>query len=207
MEPETEIDSPFPMLDERRALIMSMQALLDMDALRVIAALSGGERSMAEVAKELDIVPAVSAGRGPMGQLISLQLVAMRREGGRMLISLDAERFKALRGALQRLSKEQLAREVAEVPGLSEMSEEDQRMLRGYLRGEQISELPAGAKRMQALLRWLVQRFEPGRRYPEREVNEIIKRHHPDFATLRRELIDFKFMARERDVYWRLPAE
>lgn len=204
MEFDPETMSPIGMIDERRALIMSMQALLDMDALRVVAALADGERSMAEVAKELDIVPAVSAGRGPLGQLISLQLVAMRREGGRMLISLDKERFKALRGALQQLSKEQLAREVAETPGLSEMAEDDQRILRSYLRGEQITELPVGPKRMQALLRWLVERFEFDRRYPERELNAIIKRHHPDFATLRRELIDHKFMARERDVYWRL---
>jgi hypothetical protein len=207
MESEFETVGPLGMLDERRALIMSMQALLDMDALRVVAALAGGERSMAEVARELDIVPAVSHGRGPLGQLISLQLVAMRREGGRMLIRLDAERFHALRGALQRLSKEQLAREVAETPGLSEMVEDDQRILRSYLRGETITELPVGPKRMQALLRWLVERFEVGRRYPERELNEIIKRHHPDFATLRRELVDSGLMTREREVYWRLPAE
>ncbi|MBX0326242.1 DUF2087 domain-containing protein [Oscillochloris sp. ZM17-4] len=206
MEPETnETFSPFPMLDERRALIMSMQALLDMDALRVVAALSGGERSMADVAAELKIEPSFS--RGPLGRLISLQIVAARREGGRMLVMLDKERFKALRGALQRLSKEQLAREVAETPGLAELPEDDQRILRSYLRGDQITDLPVGHKRMQALLRWLVERFEVGRRYPERELNAIIKRHHPDFATLRRELIDFKFMARERDVYWRLPAE
>jgi hypothetical protein len=202
---EPEMMPVFPLLDERRALIMSMQALLDMDALRVVAALAGGERSMAELAAELKIEPSLS--RGPLGRLITLQIVALRREGGRMLCFLDKERFRALNGALQRLSKEQLAREVVETPGLAEMREDDQSILRNYLRGEQIIELPAGPKRMQALLRWLVQRFEPGRRYPERELNEIIKRHHPDFATLRRELVDAGFMAREREVYWRLPAE
>ncbi|MEI7771974.1 MAG: DUF2087 domain-containing protein [Chloroflexales bacterium] len=194
-----------PLLDERRALIMSMQALLDMDVLRVVAALSGGERSMAELAAELDIPPSFS--RGPLGRLITLQIVALRREGGRMICFLDRERFRALNGALQRLSKEQLAREVVEIPMLGELPESDQDILRSYLRGEQITELPVGTKRMQALLRWLVLRFEPGRRYPERELNEIIKRHHPDFATLRRELVDSGLMAREREVYWRLPAE
>jgi DNA-binding transcriptional ArsR family regulator len=205
MESETEMLTAPPLLDERRALLMSMQALLDIDVLRVVAALSGGERSMADLAAELEIEPSFS--RGPLGRLISLQIVAARREGGRMLVMLDKERLHALRGALQRLSKEQLAREVSETPGLAEMNEADQRILRSYLRGDQITDLPVGSKRMQALLRWLVERFEPGRRYPERELNEIIKRHHPDCATLRRELIDFKLMARERDVYWRLPAE
>jgi DNA-binding transcriptional ArsR family regulator len=203
---ETEEMVPaFPLLDERRALIMAMQALLDMDALRVVSALSGGERSMAELADELKIEPSMS--RGPLGQLISLQIVALRRDGGRMICFLDKGRLHALRGALQRLSKEQLAREVSEIPGLAEMSEGDQGILRNYLRGEQITELPVGPKRMQPLLRWLVARFEVGRRYPERELNEIIKRHHPDFATLRRELVDSGLMAREREVYWRLSAE
>jgi hypothetical protein len=32
----------------------------------------------------------------------------------------------------------------------------------------------------------------------------IIGRHHPDFATLRRELIGAKLLARENGVYWRL---
>jgi hypothetical protein len=203
MEPET--TPAFAMLDERRALIMAMQALLDLEVLKVVAALANGERSMAELAAELGVEPSMS--RGPLGRLIALQIVALRREGGRMICLLDKERFHALNGALQRLSKEQLAREVAATPGLAEMSEDDQRVLRNYLRGETITELPVGPKRMQALLRWLVARFELGRRYPERELNEIIKRHHPDFATLRREMVDRGFMAREREVYWRLPAE
>ncbi|NTW04303.1 MAG: DUF2087 domain-containing protein [Oscillochloris sp.] len=200
MEPENL--TTMPLIDERRVLIMSMQALLDIDVLRVVAALANAEQSMAELASELGIQPSYS--RGPLGRLITLQIVAVRREGGRMLCRLDTARFHALRGALQRLSKEQLAREAAEIPGLAEMSEEDQRILRNYLHGEQISELPANPKRMQALLRWLVVRFEPDRRYPEHELNEILKRHHPDFATLRRELVDSGLMAREREVYWRL---
>jgi hypothetical protein len=47
-----------------------------------------------------------------------------------------------------------------------------------------------------------VAQFDPGRRYAEREVNEIISRTHDDYATLRRELVDARLLARERDVYW-----
>jgi hypothetical protein len=54
------------------------------------------------------------------------------------------------------------------------------------------------------VLRWLVTRFEEERRYPEREVNEIIGQHHSDFATLRRELIGAGLMRREEGVYWRM---
>ncbi len=50
---------------------------------------------------------------------------------------------------------------------------------------------------------WLA-RFEPDRRYTEREVNDVIRAFHDDYATLRRELIDGRWMARDHDIYWRL---
>ena len=48
----------------------------------------------------------------------------------------------------------------------------------------------------------LLRRFEPGRRYPEREVNDILRSAHDDVATLRRELIDYRYLRREGAVYW-----
>jgi hypothetical protein len=54
-----------------------------------------------------------------------------------------------------------------------------------------------------AILRWLAEDFQPGRRYPEAEVNRIISRRHPAFATLRRYLVDEELMQRQRSIYWR----
>ena len=45
--------------------------------------------------------------------------------------------------------------------------------------------------------------FEPGVRYDEREVNAIVGRFFNDYASLRRYLVDGKFLAREHGVYWR----
>jgi hypothetical protein len=53
-------------------------------------------------------------------------------------------------------------------------------------------------------IKWLVSQFEVGEKYPEAMVNEIIQRHHPNFATLRREFIMNKLMERENGVYWRI---
>ena len=47
--------------------------------------------------------------------------------------------------------------------------------------------------------------LEPGRRYAEAEVNEIIGRYHEDYCTLRRELIMARLLEREQGVYWRRP--
>ena len=46
------------------------------------------------------------------------------------------------------------------------------------------------------LLDWLAQDFEPGVRYPERTVNTIIARRHPDTAAWRRYLVDEEFLER-----------
>ena len=63
--------------------------------------------------------------------------------------------------------------------------------------------IPVQRKKRLAVLRWLVEDFQPGRHYPEREVNRIIGRRHPDFASLRRFLIDEELMQRKKSVYWR----
>jgi hypothetical protein len=64
---------------------------------------------------------------------------------------------------------------------------------------------------VQRLAMWtLWTRFDGRRAYTEREVNEILKAWHTygDHATLRRELINHKLMARKSDCseYWKLPA-
>jgi len=69
-------------------------------------------------------------------------------------------------------------------------------------RGRLIS-LPAQHKKLLVILRWLVEDFQPARRYPEAEVNRIISRRHPDFAALRRWLVDEELMQRRDSVYWR----
>jgi hypothetical protein len=69
--------------------------------------------------------------------------------------------------------------------------------------GGRLTGIPVQRKKRVAILRWLVEDFQPGRRYSEREVNRILARHHPDFAALRRYLVDEELMQRNRSVYWR----
>jgi len=63
------------------------------------------------------------------------------------------------------------------------------------------------------ILKWLAQRFENGATYSEAAVNAIIKTHHDDCATLRRELIGYRMLARSNGIYHRnedsvwLPAD
>jgi hypothetical protein len=66
-----------------------------------------------------------------------------------------------------------------------------------------LTAIPAQHKKLMIVLRWLVEDFQPGRRYSEAEVSRTISRRHDDFATLRRLLIDEELMQRRRGVYWR----
>lgn len=66
-----------------------------------------------------------------------------------------------------------------------------------------LARIPAQRKKRMAVLRWLAEEFQPGRRYPEDDVNRIIGRRHPDFATLRRLLVDEELMQRRDSIYWR----
>jgi hypothetical protein len=77
------------------------------------------------------------------------------------------------------------------------------RVLRAFVRDGRLVSIPtAHAKRM-VVLDWLAQRFEPGRRYSEAQVNLVLEQVHPDTAALRRYLVDDEFLTREHGVYWR----
>lgn len=63
--------------------------------------------------------------------------------------------------------------------------------------------IPSRHRKLVAVLDHLAQVFEPGRRYSEPEVTELLTRFHPDHAALRRYLVDEGFLAREHGDYWR----
>jgi len=76
--------------------------------------------------------------------------------------------------------------------------------LRPYVRDGRITALPAKRAIRLLLLDEVAQSFEPGRRYDEAVVNEILKALYDDHAALRRYLVDEELMSRTPDgTYWR----
>jgi hypothetical protein len=55
----------------------------------------------------------------------------------------------------------------------------------------------------EVVLERLALEFEPGVRYPESEVNEVLHRFHDDHVTLRRLLVDEGLLDRAAGEYWR----
>ena len=68
----------------------------------------------------------------------------------------------------------------------------------GHLR-----ELPARHAKRLVVLDHVAQSFEVGVRYPEAEVNALLRRFHGDYAAVRRYLVDDGFLTRENGIYWR----
>ncbi len=76
--------------------------------------------------------------------------------------------------------------------------------LRPFVRDGRISVMPAKHSVRLLLLDQVAQAFEPGRRYPELAVNEILKGLYDDHAALRRYLVDEGLLSRTPDgTYWR----
>jgi hypothetical protein len=86
-------------------------------------------------------------------------------------------------------------------------------VLRRFLHHGRLLAMPAAHGKRLVVLDHLAGLFEPGRRYLEPEVNELLARYHPDYAMLRRYLVDDGFLDRADEpapsgsrsvkVYWR----
>ena len=76
--------------------------------------------------------------------------------------------------------------------------------LRGFVRGGRLETMPAKRERRRQLLAEVAQLFEPGVRYREPVVNDLLLAVYIDCATLRRYLVDEEFMDRADGVYWRI---
>jgi hypothetical protein len=82
----------------------------------------------------------------------------------------------------------------------------DRKVVADYTRKDgSLKTIPAQRKKLEAVLRYIVKAFEPGKRYSEKQVNKILGQVHEDTASLRRELVGFGLMQRAGGggEYWR----
>jgi hypothetical protein len=80
----------------------------------------------------------------------------------------------------------------------------NERVLANFLGSDgKLTTIPTKLSKLTVVLDHLAQEFEPGQTYPEAQVNETLRQFHPDYAALRRYLVENGFMTREDNVYWR----
>lgn len=173
-----------------------LKALADETRLRLVGLLAGGEqRTVEELAVLLGVkTPTVSHH---LALLKGIGLVRMTPEGTTHYYTLDQD-------ALHRLGREVLSPDaMASLGPRTEPGAWEDKVLRDYLEGQRIKAFPAKWKKRLVILKWLAAKFEVGRRYPEAQVNTMLKVHHEDSATLRRELIETGLLCRKDGIYWK----
>ena len=181
-------------MDEVPAPRELLALLAQPDRLRAVAAVALGATTLAEVAERAGLEPRAAA------RALS-RLVA----GG----LLDGEAGKGYRVRTEALRR-------AAIPPPDEATQDEEpedAVLRRFISKGRLLAVPAARGKRLVVLDHLAGLFEPGRRYPEPEVNELLRRYHPDYAMLRRYLVDDGFLdrgdepapsgSRSVKVYWR----
>lgn len=188
-------------VERAETLLNFFKALADANRLKIVGLLARQELSVEQLAAILDLRPSTVSHH--LARLAELGLVSARAESYYNIYRLETNVLESL--AQELLSGEVLQEVAADV----DLDAYDARVVKNYtLPDGRLKTLPTQLKKMQAILRYVAQAFEPGVRYSEKQVNDILGRFHEDVASLRRELVEAGMMAREVDgsAYWRLEA-
>jgi hypothetical protein len=172
-----------------------LRLLLDHDRLAVAGALASRRMTTREVVD--------ATGRN---KRVVLTAIGDLRAAG--LVSVDGEHYEIDVAALRDAARAAADLDVPMDPIIGYgMTDDEQAILRRFFAGRTVTEIPANRAKRQVLLQRLALEFDVGRRYTEREVNEILFAFHPDWSTLRRYLVDEGFLDREhldeQNWYWR----
>ena len=179
-----------------QTLLAFFKALANESRLRIVGLLAERERSGQELAELLHLKePTVSHH---LAVLKELGVVTSRPEGVVRWHALKPDAISDI--AKSMFEQKDLGALSAPVPS------KDDRDVAPFLKPDgSLTRLPASRRKRWLLYRRFAEDFASGRAYPEAEVNEILQRRHWDSATMRREMIGWRMLARASGVYQRLP--
>lgn len=165
-----------------------LRLLLDPVRLAVVGAAAQGPVDAAALAERID-----------MDRRAVLEAIARLRQAGLLSADLELDR-KVLQDVGRQLpGLEPASDQVTDGP----WTEQEADVLRRFFSGDRLTDIPSQQSKRRIVLERLVQEFEPGLRYPERQVNFMLQMAHPDYAALRRYLVDEGLLTRADGVYWR----
>jgi hypothetical protein len=197
---------------EQGELLQYLKVLSDENRLKMLVLLSKGEHRVSDLAAALEITEPTASHH--LVKLRSVGLVNLRIAGNQHFSRVNParlRRFKQLAADIENVdTSAPMPNDLAWVDELNlELSAEDRKVFKDYTDEGRLLQIPAKQKKLLVILRWLVTRFEPGVKYTEKEVNAIISPIHEDYASLRRNLIEFGFLRRERagTTYWVTPED
>ena len=180
-------------------LVTFFKALADSNRLKIVGLLAEKSYSVEELAELLQLKPSTVSHH--LARLAQAGLVRARSESYYNVYQLD-------QSVLQEKARTMFTQgELSSVAAEVDADAYDKKVVRDYTRRDgTLKTLPSQRKKLEAVLRYVAQAFEAGKRYSEKQVNEILAGYHEDTATLRRELVGFGLMQREGGggEYWRV---
>ncbi len=190
-------------------LLQLLKAVADENRLRMVGLMSERAYTVSEMATVFDLTePTVSHH---VSKLHGVGLLRLRMEGNQRFYSINEKRLATLKSYVNGIEKlparaEKVKANTAWIEAL-EWNEADKKVLRDYTANGKLIQIPVKTAKFLVVLRWLVTKFQPGTHYTEKQVNTILGTAHEDFATLRRSLVDYGYMRRERGGgdYWLTP--
>ena len=180
-------------------LVTFFKALADSNRLKIVGLLAEKSYSVEELAELLQLKPSTVSHH--LSRLAEAGLVQARSESYYNIYQLD-------QSVLQEKARTMFTQgELSNVAAEVDADAYDKKVVRDYTRRDgTLKTLPSQRKKLEAILRYVAQAFEVGKRYSEKQVNEMLSGYHDDTATLRRELVGFGLMQREGGggEYWRV---
>ena len=180
-------------------MLAFLKAIADANRLKILGLLAKQPCTVEQLAALLGL--GASTVSHHLSKLSDAGLVSATAHSYYNYYRLEKDRYEQM--SLRLLPVENLSAMVTAVDD----SAYDRKIVNNYLLPDgRLKTLPAQQKKLLAVLRHVTRLFEPGRRYSEREVNEMLGRLYADTASLRRELVGYKLMEREGGGgdYWRI---
>jgi biotin operon repressor len=190
------------MTNSSEELATFFKALADKNRLKIVGLLAEKAYSVEELASLLNLKPPTISHH--LAKLVEAGLVSSRTESYYSVYQLNQSALEAK--ARHLFSEQGLSTLISDV----DADDYDKKVIKDYTRKDgSLKTLPAQQKKLEAILRYVVRAFEVGKRYSEKQVNELLARYHEDTATLRRELVGSGLMRREGGGgdYWRVDSD
>lgn len=178
-------------------MLQFCKAMADESRLKIIGLLSTAEHSVQQLASILELKePTVSHHLAVLKQL---DLVRQRADGNFRWYRLNEE-------VLGQISRTVFSRDsIARLAISAGARDSERKILDNFVDDQRLLEIPVSYKKRLIILKWLAGFFEADISYTESQVNALLKLHHPDCATLRREMIGCGMLARDKGIYRKKP--
>lgn len=183
-------------------MLSFFKAMADANRLKILGLLAQENLTVEQLSEMLNLRPSTVSHH--LSKLSEVGLVSARSSSYYNIYQLENHELEAM--AKRLLSDNTLPAMASDI----DLDAYDQKVVSDYLLPDgHLKTIPSQRKKLEAILRYIVKEFQPGERYTEQEINQILVKYHQDSATLRRELIGTGLLERSSGgrEYWRAEVQ